>query len=1165
VKAPLKQRTLFSGKLYASRQVSHPGFALIIAISLMAFLMLLLVSMTALTNIETQVANISLQTTQARKNALVGMSIALGELQKYAGPDQRTTAAADLQYGEAVANPRWVGVYGNSVVAGYDIRPSNQAENEPVLLNWLVSGNAGQDFTASTSAADFGRITNAPGNLPYKPDAAVNVSGGSLSSATATSDITIDGSEARLLVGPGSSGAANPVTDFVVAPLVDIEGDGTNGVAGGYAYWIGDEGAKAKFNRQPGYLDAANGAEQILFQQYSFVTAQRSALEVVDAETGSLIGDDFDYTVAALPDVAELSQLALLGTTGAFKAASQNRFHDLTTCSYGVLADSYAGGLKKDLTADFAGANDIPDDDLPVFTRESDSDTVPTWGQLRSFAMRTGTGAIDPVLPTDTRNGLSPVITMACFGLDVFLDAGNQLHVAMFPLVILWNPYDVELNDHTYELGFHMQDNGSYELQVERNGTTTTLDTLDLSAAKWSSEAGMAGAFVRFKLQSGVLAPGESIIYTLTSSGNVYAAGMNTMGPVDSGMTSITNYVSWTTPNLVLSSAPNPGDTVNLAGDKPKTRGQRMDVVLAEEGQLSNLSNTDGWYQAVLDARPGCLGPAPANRVKLLGSSGYDLTTINIDSSGAASTLRIQMPMEARGWNSDKSVLGSFAGGGTRWLITGDPRAPIIRNTDIENNYDVNAHGNVLFGAVLQLLDYNTGRDRFFPLAGYTWGARAGAGRGQQTTESTYAPSVLFDVLAREDLLLSLGQLQHGLRGAFGFYPTYPFGNSWADVRIPRTDTYMDSMFSSTYGAGGKETLYDLSWHLNRELWDQFFISGVPDTWTQADLNNGRALPNSQYVPYGQPDIAELNAASGSSDAYVEAAANLMVNGSFNVNSTSEQAWRALLAASLKLPQDSEYADSGDNVEKIIPVPRFSRSQSQHGYEQGEFDNVMKTRTSGKMLNYLGNRGLAMMVDGSYSASAEEIVKELASRIVDEVRSRGPFLSLADFVNRSRTADETGIKGALQAAIDKMTAAQVNPDAWTSTGAPLKASDNPMSGYWDDDHFRGGPDDNAGYSAHFAACPKFLTQADLLSYLGPTLSARSDCFRIRAYGEALDPLTGAIVGRAWCEAVVQRFPEYMDPADEASTVPGDLVSTLNEKFGRRYKIVAFRWLNPSEI
>lgn len=70
-------------------------------------------------------------------------------------------------------------------------------------------------------------------------------------------------------------------------------------------------------------------------------------------------------------------------------------------------------------------------------------------------------------------------------------------------------------------------------------------------------------------------------------------------------------------------------------------------------------------------------------------------------------------------------------------------------------------------------------------------------------------------------------------------------------------------------------------------------------------------------------------------------------------------------------------------------------------------------------------------------------------------------------------------------------------------------------------------------------------EIDVLQVIGPVISARSDTFRIRSYGEAIDP-AGKTVASAWCEAIVQRTPEYVDAADAPETRPG-----LGGRFRRR--------------
>jgi hypothetical protein len=97
--------------------------------------------------------------------------------------------------------------------------------------------------------------------------------------------------------------------------------------------------------------------------------------------------------------------------------------------------------------------------------------------------------------------------------------------------------------------------------------------------------------------------------------------------------------------------------------------------------------------------------------------------------------------------------------------------------------------------------------------------------------------------------------------------------------------------------------------------------------------------------------------------------------------------------------------------------------------------------------------------------------------------------------------------------------------------------------------------------------PGYLLQSDILSSVGQNLTARSDTFRIRAYGDVTDASGNSVNARAWCEAIVQRTPDYLSTStDPNGNHPYDApTNPVNEILGRRYQILSFRWLNPEEI
>lgn len=98
--------------------------------------------------------------------------------------------------------------------------------------------------------------------------------------------------------------------------------------------------------------------------------------------------------------------------------------------------------------------------------------------------------------------------------------------------------------------------------------------------------------------------------------------------------------------------------------------------------------------------------------------------------------------------------------------------------------------------------------------------------------------------------------------------------------------------------------------------------------------------------------------------------------------------------------------------------------------------------------------------------------------------------------------------------------------------------------------------------------PGWVRQADILKPLAPILTARDDTFTIRGYGHSREKGNPSkIVAKAWCEVIVQRKADYVDPSESAGVAPFSTVmkSNTNRRFGRRYEIVSFRWLSDKEI
>jgi hypothetical protein len=1064
-----------------------------------------------------------------------------------------------------------------------------------------------------------------------------------------------------LLVGPASTSdgtAAARTASFnagayVVAPTVAISvpagsvpGLSTAALTGRYAYWVGDESVKARVDLRDGYQTTAQTSDQI----NSFITPQRSAFEFMDrdyaaTQLGSASASGFDFKTANVANVVAPSQLALAGTATAqanLSATVKARFHDLTTRSHGVLADVYAGGLKKDLTADIADpsvsgnnpAGDRKSDADPIFVPISASEAnLPTWGHLRSWARLrpNGSGEVAPVPPSDTHAGVGPLPLYASLGMDLFIDGSKQLRMVFYPVVVLSNPYPFTLEAARYSIGFKFPSATRSLIRIlPPNPADTTypqgshftsapvagiIDWGQMTLVSGNATASPSPSqFASFVIAGMSIPPGESHIYRLRAPSGTYSGNdeLERAATTSGGGIDLFRHVLLPTAVQLDASVVTTGTSsdsshirVESAVYNNDANNMPVEFVLAREGGLASAGDR---FQSgrMLMRRAFGFAVGEIFDTKPTGRSGSTNIVAYWKNPGdvpfrARAALRYGNPLEHGGLYANVAAWGLPEGVENIWLRHGNFRAPFVQATRVENtaaglragkDYRQNC-GTTIIGMVMvnnqpPLIPAQNPEVALFP--SYNGYAVNLSGHMDAGASAPPTRTVLFDLLKTEGRLLSLGQLQHVPFGRYSFYSAYPFGNSYADVRVDRTTTYKTGVVERPPSFSTLDPAYDLSWHLNRALWDRYFVSGVPAAWTQADVDAGRPLPDTRLriASVVTPPIAELRYSGGINRAFDKAAAHLLVAGGFNINSTSEQAWRALLGASMGLPKTNsgDYAATTDPVDEIVPFPRFSSSLVRPaGSPYAATTTTMILDNSGNAFSvpefrrtlYHGNRGLLLKtpVATPVNSSVTALVNELARTIVREIRTRGPFLSLADFVNRPvlGSKQDVGIKGALQSALDLMDTAQANPyrapTVSNGVGNPVKdqATDMAYTG-WDAEHFSGGPasERNTGRDSfrmtnHFS--PKSLTQADLLSTLGPALTARADTFIVRTYGEVINPVTSQVEGRAWCEAVVQRFPEYVSPS--ATQTPDAVPTGDNITFGRKLKIVSYRWLSPSDI
>lgn len=388
---------------------------------------------------------------------------------------------------------------------------------------------------------------------------------------------------------------------------------------------------------------------------------------------------------------------------------------------------------------------------------------------------------------------------------------------------------------------------------------------------------------------------------------------------------------------------------------------------------------------------------------------------------------------------------------------------------------------------------------------------------------------------------LSLGSFQHCDLTTSAFGCASQIGNSWASPYLAATS--VSSRVSSS--ANGDPItpmlgVYDASYLANEALFDDFYLSGAaprfgsrrtvsgsPAVWENDQISEDQStesvleaffrsptlspLRNPRMQPYtGGKTPDQIKERLEGPSKCVRLASHLMFEGGFNINSTSEEAWTAVLSSL-----------------------RGAKPASGNKTAQSRFRHIL-TGAPANMAEDDPWSGFRTLSDSD--------VKLLAKNIVEEIKLRGPFLSLGEFVNRRVSAERAmNVSGAIQSAIDK---SGFNKK-YSYASFDTKVYPNPENL----------PAPNTGTNT-----PGWLTQADVLHGLAPCMTARSDTFIVRSMGEARSPDGNTVLATVRLEAVVQRVPDWVDPVDDAALPVAELTSPANKNFGRRFQVVSIREL-----
>jgi hypothetical protein len=1109
----------------------------------------------------------------ARSHAKLSLLLALGELQVAAGPDQRVTAPASLV--DEKGSPAITGVWEAWV-------PDGREEDYSKRKLERASVDADSPVTNGNFVAWL-----ASGGDPAAPPGPANPPGMAADSETVT-----------LLTDRGSP---EGTMQGVHLERTLVGGDGA------LAWTVIDEGLKARFDL-PYEPEVTDETREVRLRsparpQPEALAARLEALRV-NGETA--------------PKLVSIPQAGLqLGD----RELLRGRVHDLTAHSVSLLTNVADGGLKADLTRAFEGtlpaqladrhlySHDsrplVPAD--PVFKTLADHYRLHHQNagnlQLRVPNRYQPIVANRPNLTPPDGGIIAPVITRISVVFSLVsrtAPAGWAQSIAGFmghnemtqmvfltytPVVTVYNPYSAPLQFNNLKVNFR---NLPVAFKFFRNGKPlqnrhALLSTLHLDThlnENWDDPFGVTISNVPGSPSTNiVLNPGEARVFgvchgtdasmsqmfnalwqgnlSATKTTNVFAGPgwdyrsgyvLDLLIPEISDATQEGRRVSNNTSQGIFPVRPTDTINVEVMPRMPGAAGGRFSVEIEATTRSNRPAMPIGAYSYVYRSEQAL--QAMLREASIVGDRQVEFPfKIERDVAvGPGHANSIFLPgnfnTPIKDWGSQARPFAIFSLTARTANDSLYPGKPGITSSFVHNVLEMDAGANhpALLPMEMQLLPI-TGSganvvgsieaddiDRAFYFSGLNRG--------------TGAISHVSSDIPRSPLV-NLADLRHANFASTGYLPLtqMTIGESLASPFVA-PDRVTETATSFGYAVP------DHSWHANNKLWDSYFFSGIRHPADAARLFSGGGLPlNPRLQPLPPPgsSIGEIAAGATDDESWARIAAWTGIRGGFNVNSTSVAAWKAMLSSL----READVPVLGPVEINVEPAGDAMRVMSAEGTAVPR-----QTRPIAGPVNAANHRDNTLRWSG-FRDLDDESMDRLAEEIVREVRARGPFLSMAEFVNRRIGTGEMATAGALEAAIRK---AVINDGILPAGGRRITAEEAAAFGY-------ANPAAAAGHVEEGAS--GVLRQGDLLSMIGAQITVRSDTFVIRGYGEARSG--GKVTARAWCSAVVQRVPDFVDPADSPERVlavagrPLAALGAINRRFGRRFEVVSFKWLHSEDL
>lgn len=1224
-------------KNYKNHKKITKGFSLLVSISITTLLIVIALAMSSLSNTRVTSAQSSSAHDQARANARVALASALSQLQKYAGPDTRITARADILND---TNPKITGVWASweglnhDTTTGKPIAPNYSIKNTDVTL--LDNPSTNNYLVPDTGR--FLKWLTSPGELPAS----------GVSSITGVSNSNTTGYVK--LVGDGST--TDTSDEIYIQPTVLDD-------SGAIAWWTSGENVKATLQTDtesdptPATGTATDG-EIVRWQQRTISNGKMRA-----ASFGSEFSNVDDLYDSNPPLISKETIEATFTTSDSFK-----NIHEIGTHGIGLLTNTATGGWRKDLSLFSENYSSLPDytstptNNFPTYNITPYSapfngnkppalydiasnpllyhwadykfpniaitssngnknwrkvPAVNSWSSLVDYMMQytelTSTSSTSTDMPTQgsryqdyvnyqEKSWRAPQIARLQIILSMIsikdpADSTKYIPgILLSPALTLWNPYNIEIDVDSFTIPLFAPAPTSFTFET-KTGSSIIETSKETTLSYVITTAGSNGSLNLNVNTPFVIPPGGTITFGYNSldttdlnnknlsltegfqeyNGQIYTNLMfNDLNTTSSEMSSINSSDTFSVKDVGMKAAhkhvTGSYDTSDTTIIEAETFGNYFDIVYNSKKieqkyrAAFDLTSTD-FDESVRDSvYPFTLNATIDHRIDQLDVSSSPANSKPFLLATLSNKYISPLPFEYTHTDPDTNSHNYLQ---TKGSLQSKPISHYTAlggsNTADQDNGSLHpVNGNYEMHVKQISDDWNNTSNipEFDPLNNSSY-IMTGYGAATQGVHNVIATEIPIRPLQ------SLGQLQSF--DATKNKPKPPFqyniiGNSHAQPLIA------DDSVSLTTSGTQTELTNDDSYLLNHVLFDDWFISSIApdlnhfsssversiDTVYQDHLLNNERLPNRFYLPSNNAYkkstadetllVTSTTASPTEGYSYQNIASKLEVKGMFNINSTSVEAWKALLKHSSDacVPYIETKETLLDNATGY-PFPRLSVS----GNLQYDGSNISGT------------------ADG-YGSLTENQIDELANQIVNEIKARGPFLSLSEFVNRRletyNSSAPYALAGVIQASLNHLESlgnSNLNPYKEIKNHVNYEITDPsliPGNTYY--------KFPEAALGSPLYGIPSWVTQADILTPIAPMLSARDDTFIIRAYGDARDS-SGNVLAEAWCEATVQRTADFVDDVDSPETLLDQLSSNSNKIFGRRFKVISFKWLMKDEL